>query len=75
MIAACPVLAVTPMHPVASVRRFLKWDAHHPDPQHWPLVFTDIDKLDRGFYDGTVTEYLVEWLTGRFHPIPLWDLQ
>lgn len=51
------------------------WDASHPDPHHWPLVFTDIDKLDWGFYDGTVTEYLVERLTGRFAPIPLWDLR
>ncbi|MFG3525056.1 hypothetical protein ACGF5S_32695 [Nocardia nova] len=50
------------------------WDAHDPDPQNWTLVFTDIDKLDWGFYPGTVTEYLLDWLTGRTAPIPLWGL-
>ncbi|PPJ01227.1 hypothetical protein C5E51_34500 [Nocardia nova] len=50
------------------------WDAHDPDPQKWTLVFTDIDKLDWGFYPGTVTEYLLDWLTGHAAPIPLWGL-
>lgn len=50
------------------------WDAHDPDPARWTLVFTDLDKLDWGFYTGTVTEYLLDWLTGRTAPIPLWGL-
>ncbi|WP_280319213.1 hypothetical protein [Nocardia wallacei] len=50
------------------------WDAHDPDPARWTLVFTDADKLDWGFHPGTVTEYLLAWLTRRTAPIPLWNL-
>ncbi|MEV5647281.1 hypothetical protein AB0L57_03425 [Nocardia sp. NPDC052254] len=50
------------------------WDAHDPDPARWTLVFCDVDTLDWGFYPGTVTEYLRDWLTGHVAPIPLWKL-
>ncbi|MBF6175686.1 hypothetical protein [Nocardia blacklockiae] len=50
------------------------WDAHDPDPSRWTLIFTDIDKFDWGYYPGTVTEYLRDWLTRRTAPIPLWNL-
>ncbi|MFF2554292.1 hypothetical protein ACFVUS_25050 [Nocardia sp. NPDC058058] len=50
------------------------WDAHDPDPDKWTLVFTDADQIQRGFYAGTVTSYLVDWLTGNFTPIPMWTL-
>ncbi|WP_433684920.1 hypothetical protein [Nocardia sp. CA-119907] len=50
------------------------WDASNPDPAKWTLVFTDIDKLFWGFYNGTVTSFLSDWLHGRFAPIPMWRL-
>ncbi|MFB7719101.1 hypothetical protein [Nocardia sp. NPDC056100] len=51
------------------------WDAHDPNPDRWTLVFTDADQIQWGYYDGTVTNYLVDWLTGRFTPIPMWTLR
>ncbi|WP_228806201.1 hypothetical protein [Nocardia terpenica] len=50
------------------------WDAHDPDPDRWTLVFTDIDKLDWGYYDGTVTSFLLDWMLARTTPHPVWDL-
>ncbi|MGI5218949.1 hypothetical protein [Nocardia sp. CA-290969] len=50
------------------------WDAGDPDPDNWTLVFTDIDKIQWGFYSGTVTEFILDWLRGHTTPIPLWNL-
>ncbi|WP_280276602.1 hypothetical protein [Nocardia wallacei] len=50
------------------------WDAHDPDSDNWTLVFTDIDRIQWGFYPGTVTEFVLDWLTGRTIPIPMWNL-
>jgi hypothetical protein len=50
------------------------WDATDTDPDQWTLVFTDVDQIQWGFYPGTVTAYLRDWLTRRTTPIPLWHL-
>ena len=39
------------------------WDASDDDPEKWTVMTADIDQLNWGFYPGSTTDFIYDWIT------------